>query len=69
MKRIIIFGAGGSGMRYSNDVLSRGEDTIVCFLDNSKAKQGTQVNGIDVLAPEKIGELEYSVVVVTLGRG
>jgi len=38
MKNIIIFGAGGSGARYSNDVLQSGEDKIVCFLDNSKAK-------------------------------
>ena len=68
MRRIIIFGAGGFGMRYANDVLSRGEEEIVCFLDNSKAKQGTKINGIDVFAPEKIGELEYTVVaVVTLG--
>ena len=64
MKRIIIFGAGGFGIRYSKDILSCGEDKIVCFLDNSKAKQYTKVNGIDVFAPEKIFELAYDVVVV-----
>ena len=41
MKNVIIFGAGGSGTRYSNDVLQNGEDKIVCFLDNSKAKHCT----------------------------
>jgi hypothetical protein len=64
MKRIVIFGAGGFGVRYSNRILACGEDEIVCFLDNSKAKQGTQINGIDILAPEKINNLEYSVVAV-----
>jgi FlaA1/EpsC-like NDP-sugar epimerase len=68
MKRIIIFGAGGFGARYSSDVLLRGEEKIVCFLDNSKAKQGTQINGIDVLSPERIQDLTYDdVVVVTPG--
>ena len=67
-KRIVIFGAGKLGINYSNDVLSRGEK-IVCFFDNSKVKQGMQINGIDVLAPEKIGELDYSVVVVVVAPG
>jgi len=69
MKRIVIFGAGGFGMKYSNDILSRGEDKIVCFLDNSKAKQGTQINGIDVFSPEKIKELDYSVVEIVVASG
>ena len=64
MLKYLIFGAGGFGTRYSNDVLQSGEGEIVCFLDNSKAKQGTQINGIDVLAPEKIHELTYDVVVI-----
>jgi len=69
MKHIIIFGAGGFGARYSNDILQRNEDKIVCFLDNSKAKQGTQINGIDVFAPEKISELIYDSVVIAVAPG
>jgi len=46
--------------RYSNNALSSGEEEIVYFLDKSKAKQGMRINGIEVLAPEKISELEYS---------
>ena len=49
MNQIVVFGAGGFGVRYSNDVLKRGEDEIVCFIDNSKAKQNTVINGINVL--------------------
>ena len=69
MERLIIFGAGGNGLRYSNDVLARGKDGIVCFLDNSKVKHGTKVNGIDVFSPERIGELEYTAVVVAVSAG
>ena len=64
MRNIVIFGAGGTGEKYLENILSKCEDRIICFLDNSKAKQGTKINGIDVFAPEKICELEYSVVVV-----
>ena len=61
---IVIFGAGGTGKRYSEEILSQGKVRILCFLDNSKAKQGTQLNGIGVFSPEKIRELKYSQVVV-----
>jgi len=69
MKHIVIFGAGGFGIRYSNDILQRNEDKIVCFLDNSKVKQGTQINGIDVFAPKKILELNYDSVVIAVAPG
>ena len=64
MKNLIIFGAGGSGMRYSNEILKSNTDKIICFIDNSKAKQGSQINGIDVFAPEKIHELVYDEIVI-----
>jgi len=69
MKKIVIFGAGGYGKRYSNEILSLGIDKIVCFLDNSKTKQCTQLNGIDVFEPKKIKELDYTVVVVVVTPG
>jgi len=69
MERIVIFGAGGFGERYSKEVLTRGEDTIVCFLDNSTAKQGKQINGIDVYAPERIRKIEYTKIAIVVTPG
>jgi len=66
MKRIVIFGAGKFGMRYSAYVLKYSEDKIICFLDNSRAKQGTQINELNVFEPKKILELDYDAVVIAV---
>jgi hypothetical protein len=87
MKQIAIFGAGGSGRRYAEEIRTeqnrteqnrteqnrteqnRTEQKLVCFFDNSKSKIGTKLCGVDVLAPEKIAELPFTVVVVVVSPG
>ena len=64
MERVVIFGAGGTGLRYSKEILSSNEVEIVCFIDNSKAKHGALLNGIITHAPEIISKLNYDKVVV-----
>lgn len=67
MDRIVIFGAGGHGRRYADEVRDDGGKSVIAFLDNSRAKQGTKIDGIDVLAASEIHGLNYTVVVVTPG--
>ena len=55
-------------MRYVSDILLRNEYEVLCFLDNSKVKQGTQINGINVIAPERVNDFAYSeIAIVTPG--
>jgi O-methyltransferase len=70
MKRIAIFGAGGFGKRYATKILT-GQDRaeLLCFFDNSFAKQGQNILDIEVLPPEKIKELPPEVVVVVVTPG
>lgn len=63
-KRVVLMGGGGTGKRYSCELLKKGEVKIVAFLDNSKAKQGMKINGIEVYAPAAINSMYYDEVVV-----
>lgn len=63
-KRVVLMGAGGTGREYSCELLKKGEVKIVAFLDNSKAKQGTKINGIEVYAPAEVSNMHYDEVVV-----
>lgn len=56
MKRILIFGAGGTGIRVYEEV--KNTMKVIGFLDNSKEKWGTNIDGIPVLGNASICNTE-----------
>lgn len=61
MKKIIIFGTGRYGCEAKEFF---GKENILFFVDNNKEIQGKQVDGIEVMAPEKIKDSIDDAVVV-----
>ncbi|MDR3309805.1 MAG: macrocin-O-methyltransferase [Oscillospiraceae bacterium] len=63
--KYVIFGAGGIGRRAAVQMKQQGKHEITAFADNDKQKQGTDIDGIPVYAPDKLPELEYDRIFVT----
>ncbi|WP_419569564.1 nucleoside-diphosphate sugar epimerase/dehydratase [Rheinheimera sp.] len=60
--RLVLFGASKAGETY----LERNPDAnIIAFVDNDTKRQGTQVMGVVVLAPEQLKTLEFDTVIIT----
>lgn len=51
MKRVLIFGASGTGLRILREI--KAHVAVVGFLDNSEAKWGSEIEGIPVLGNAK----------------
>ena len=57
----VLFGTGDYYERYKAWFKDR---EVVALLDNSAIKQGTVIDGIPVVSPERIKDLDYDVVVI-----
>lgn len=64
MRKIIIFGAGEGGRHAIEHYRSCDDISILCVVDNSKQKQGTELEGIRVIPPSEILLQSYDVIVV-----
>ncbi|MGI3131257.1 LicD family protein [Halopseudomonas pachastrellae] len=63
-KRLVLFGAG----RVARLFFSRfPELNVVAFADNDSSKHGTLVGHVPVVAPSRIGSLNYDLVVISTG--
>jgi len=60
IKNVMIFGAGSCGRRHYHDI----KDTILCFVDNDEAKQGTKIYGKTVISPKEIADYEYDQIII-----
>lgn len=63
-KRLILFGAGLVGQGFVANFTSL---DVVAFADNDRARQGSLVMGLPILAPEQISTFDYDLVVITTG--
>lgn len=59
--RVIIF---GTGVIYQRNKDRFKNMKIMAFVDNDYRKQGTFIDGIEVLSPESIGNLEYDYIII-----
>lgn len=65
--RLVLFGTGQVCTHYIKE-LKLMQDTrfeIVAFSDNSKEKWGQQINGVEVVEPRRLQEIEFDMVVIT----
>lgn len=62
MKKVFIFGAGGTGQRVEE--LLKNKYDIVGYVDNDTTKWKTQVNGVKVYGPSVLAESEFDYVVL-----
>lgn len=62
-ERIIIYGAGSSGVQLANVLRLEKNYSIICFVDDNRQLQKQMVNGITVKSPEDLPTLiqEYAV--------
>ncbi len=56
-KRVVIYGAGEAGAKLSSVLLGGPEFLPIAFIDDKRALQGNQINGIKVLGPQALPEL------------
>lgn len=69
--RVVIYGAGKSGLQLSSILFHGKELQPVAFLDDDRSKQGTVVNGIRVYSPDQFEQVlsRYSAKRVLLALG
>ena len=65
MSRIIIFGAGNTGIRVYKEELSS-NDELIAFLDNDSSKWGSGLMGYEVCQPcvDTINRLDYDEIII-----
>lgn len=65
-KPIVIYGAGWGGYAYLQALRHHGLE-VIFFCDDNKEKQGTIIDGIEVIHPAKLRELntDYGIVIAT----
>lgn len=61
-KRLVLFGAGQSGKCFIEQNRDR---HIVAVVDNNPKKQGSELLGVPIIAPNKIVDTECEVIVIT----
>lgn len=66
-KKIILYGAGIVGQTLLDILIGESID-VLCFVDDDVSKQGTTVNGINVIGPEMIGRTSYDATLVASFR-
>ena len=64
MKKIVVFGAGIRGKCYISNPYIKSD--IVAIVDNNKNLWGTYYEGIPVLSPDEIRNLEYDYVIIAI---
>ncbi|MGS2778878.1 glycosyltransferase [Robertmurraya sp. GLU-23] len=61
--RVILFGTGqGAEIVYKS--IDKKKVSIVCFLDNNKKKQGTQIHGYNIDIPEEVNKYPYDYIII-----
>lgn len=61
---IIIFGTGQYYKKYKS--LAFEKSSVVALVDNNSAKQGAVIDGVPVIAPDKISSKSYDYIVLLL---
>lgn len=61
---IIIFGAGLAGHRAIQHYRTQAGIDLVAVTDNDKAKQGGDISGIRIIAPESIASIAYDRIII-----
>jgi len=59
-KNVLLFGAGNCGRRHFHDI----EDDILCFVDNDPIKQGSEIYGKTIIAPEEINNFKFDSIII-----
>ena len=65
MHKIIVFGTG-KYYREKKEYLKQFD--ILCLVDNDEAKQGCEIDGIKVVSPEQITEMNYDYICIMASR-
>ncbi len=63
MQDVILFGASNRGIIALNAL--KPQYNIKCFCDNDKSKWGTYVNGVEVVSPDQIKNMNNPKVIIT----
>ena len=56
-KQIVIYGAGAAGSQLASALRNEGDKYVTGFIDDDKSLQGSEVAGISVYSPDKLGYL------------
>ncbi len=65
MKKVIVFGATLSAKRLINEI--KESNTIIAFCDNDSNKWGKTIDGILIVSPDKIIDMNYdSIIIISL---
>lgn len=67
MKKIILYGAGGTGEKLAKELLDIYE--ILCLVDSDLSKWGGKIRNIKILNPEVIKELDFDYIVIASAPG
>ncbi|MBR5407083.1 MAG: class I SAM-dependent methyltransferase [Lachnospiraceae bacterium] len=60
-KRVVIFGAGGTGQRVYNSI--KNEMDVVFFVDNDEKKWGSDYDGVEIRSPKELfNDSQYDVI-------
>lgn len=66
---IIIFGSGGVGVEVKHKLEEEG-NRIIAFCDNNEKKWGTVIEGIEIIAPDKIDkDVHYDLIAIGAYKG
>jgi ABC-type Fe3+-hydroxamate transport system substrate-binding protein len=61
-QRVAIYGAGSLGRRCRSQLATRAD--VVAFVDSDQTRDGTSVDGLPVVSPERLDDLDPDVVIV-----
>ena len=66
MEKIIIYGAGGTGRKFYNTLMSRNDKNtkILAFTDGDVVLWSTELFGIKIISPDEINNYDYDKIVV-----
>lgn len=68
MTNIMIFSAGTLAKKYYHQIKDNEDMNVLNFIDNDKIKQGSLIDGIEVVSPESIVNSEFDkIIIVMLG--
>lgn len=62
--KIVVFGAGRFYQRRKEELLADTDVCLVAIIDNNREIQGTELDGIPVFAVERIGMLDFDIVLL-----
>lgn len=63
--KVVIFGVGGDIFRVFSTLIDYSKVDIIALSDNNGELHGKEVNGIEIIKPDKISYLKYDYVIIT----